>query len=440
MAKSRIYKDLLVCMNGEEVGRLTPPSATGPIMFVYSDIWLKAENKRAVSLSMPLGGQTYRGGVVENFFDNLLPDNETVRKRIQARFGASGNRCFDLLWHIGRDCVGALQLLPESEALPEIKKIEAEPLTDAQISDTLQNYQTMPLGMSRDNEFRISIAGAQDKTALLWYNNQWCRPTGATPTSHIIKLPIGQTGRMDLSESVENEWLCHLILKEYNLPTADCAITFFDDTKALVVRRFDRRLSMNGTWIIRLPQEDMCQALGFPSALKYEQDGGPGIEKIMHLLLGSEKSTADRYNFIKSQLLFWILAAIDGHAKNFSVFLSPDNRYHLTPMYDVMSAHPLVKLGQIKTSRLKMAMAVDGKNRHYHWERMFHRHWINTARRCFFPVNDLRAILDDLLGNMAAVIDSVKNTIPSGFSAQIADSIFDGMEFSKEYFAAKMTE
>ena len=168
--------------------------------------------------------------------------------------------------------------------------------------------------------------------------------------------------------------------------------------------------------------------------MKYEQDGGPGIEKIMHFLLGSENSVADRYNFIKSQLLFWVLAAIDGHAKNFSIFLSANNAYHLTPMYDVMSAHPLVNLEQIKTSRLKMAMAVDGKNRHYHWERMFHRHWINTARRCFFPVDDLTAILDDLLGNMAAVVDSVKNAIPSGFSAQIADSIFDGMEFSKEYF------
>ena len=436
MAKSRTSRELLVYMNGENVGRLTT-SATGQLLYSYNEGWLLSENRRSLSLSMPLSSQVYRGQVVENFFDNLLPDTDAVRRRIQTRFGAASNRCFDLLWHVGRDCAGAIQLLPESATLPEIKKIEAEPVTNSQIANILQNYKTMPLGMAKDDVFRISIAGAQEKTALLWHEGQWCRPVGATPTSHIIKLPIGHVGGMDLSDSVENEWLCHLILKAYNIPAADAAMNNFEGTKALVVTRFDRRLSFDGTWIIRLPQEDLCQALNVSPALKYEQDGGPGIEKIMDLLLGSDNSLSDRYIFIKTQLLFWLLAAIDGHAKNFSIFLLQGDKYHLTPMYDVMSAHPLVQSEQIRMQRLKMAMAVSGKNRHYHWERILNRHWINTSRTCRFPLDDLKRILDELFGEMPLVIDQVKNQLPPDFPSHIANSIFNGMGFAREYFVQK---
>jgi len=174
-------------------------------------------------------------------------------------------------------------------------------LTDAELAEILRNYRTVPLSMQQDTDFRISIAGAQEKTALLWHDNRWCRPTGVTPTSHIFKLPIGQTPRINLADSVENEWLCHLFLKEYGIPVADARIATFEDVKVLVVERFDRRTSTDGSWIIRLPQEDMCQAMGVPPVFKYEEDGGPGIRKIMDLLLGAETATADRRLFMKAR-------------------------------------------------------------------------------------------------------------------------------------------
>ena len=121
---------------------------------------------------------------------------------------------------------------------------------------------------------------------------------------------------------------------------------------------------------MRLPQEDMCQVLGVSPNIKYESDGGPGIESIMRFLLQSQESKHDRTLFFKSQVLFWLLAAIDGHAKNFSIFIEPMGRFRMTPLYDIMSAHPLLENKNLQEKKIKMAMALSGKNRHYHWYSM----------------------------------------------------------------------
>ena len=432
MGRKRQGSELFIFMNGEKVGQLTR-TAGGRLECRYADSWLNSAAGRGLSLSMPLTDQVYSGQVVENYFDNLLPDSQPIRDRIQKRFGAQSNRGFDLLWHIGRDCIGAIQLLPEDRA-PDVHHIEAEPLTDADIAQTLKNYATMPLGMQQDKDFRISIAGAQEKTALLKHHGQWHRPLGATPTSHLFKLPIGRIDHsgIDLSDSVENEWLCLAILTTYGLPTAPSEIMVFAGTKALVVERFDRRWSTDHSWLIRLPQEDMCQALNVPPALKYESDGGPGIEAIMTLLLGSARSLEDRRTFMTQVFLFWLLGAIDGHGKNFSIALGPGGSFQLTPAYDVISAYPLIASKQLNRKRLTMAMSLQGKNRHYHWERMFRRHWLGTAKRCKFPAEEMNHIIDESLDKLDGVIEQVRNLLPKGFPEEIASSIFEGMRTARE--------
>jgi serine/threonine-protein kinase HipA len=434
VARPRTRIPLIIYINGEKVGRLsfTP---TGKMQLVYDPSWLISESSRPLSLSLPLGHHPISGIAVESFFDNLLPDNDAIRKRIQTRFGAASDRCFDLLWHIGRDCVGAVQLLPETEEPLSIMSITADPLTDAEIAGTLKNYRSMPLGMQNKSDFRISIAGAQEKTALLWHDNHWCRPHGVTPTTHIFKLPIGQPPRINLSDSVENEWLCHRILKEYDIPVANAEICIFEDVKTLVVERFDRRMSQDGSWIIRLPQEDMCQALAVPPVFKYEEDGGPGICRIMDLLLGSENSSADRRMFMKAQVLFWLLGAIDGHAKNFSIYLLPRGAYRMTPLYDVMSAYPIVARKDIHPREMKMAMSVDGKNKHYSWNGILRRHWSSMSRKARFPEEELVSIINELLDPMDAVISGIASTLPAGFPSVVAEPIFSGMREAKAKLA-----
>jgi serine/threonine-protein kinase HipA len=337
------------------------------------------------------------------------------------------------LWHIGRDCVGAIQLFPEDIPV-DVHKIESEPLSDADIAATLQGYRTMPLGMGQGKEFRISLAGAQEKTAFLRCNNEWHRPLGTTPTSHIFKLPIGRIehSNLDLSDSVENEWLCHAVLKAYGLPVAHTEMMSFAGVKALVVERFDRRWAEDRTWLIRLPQEDMCQALGISPALKYESDGGPGIAQIMEFLLGSSNGLTDRKTFMTQVFLFWVMGAIDGHAKNFSISLRPGGAFQLTPAYDVISVYPLVRKGQYEQKKVSMAMSLKGKRRHYLWEEMFHRHWISTAKRCNFPEDEMAQIIERVQAELDRVIAQVEGELPKQFPDDVATPIFEGMKRARE--------
>ena len=160
--------------------------------------------------------------------------------------------------------------------------------------------------------------------------------------------------KLDMRNSVENEWLCSLILREFGLPVADCRPMQFEDVKALVVLRFDRAWwthPSGDSRLVRLPQEDMCQATGVPPEAKYEADGGPGMDRILGVLDGSMTREQDRRNFFKTQLLFWMLCATDGHVKNFSLFLRPGGRYQLTPLYDVLSAYPVLGRGRRRCRR-----------------------------------------------------------------------------------------
>jgi len=440
MARKKQQQTLYVYMNGIRVGTLAR-ELNNTLTFTYDQDWLIWDGARPISLSMPLTEIPYKGHLVDCYFDNLLPDSNLIRKRIQARFSVPSDNCFDLLAQIGTDCIGALQLLTQVK-VTNVKTVRANPINDKNIATLLKHYQTAPLGMDRETDFRISIAGAQEKTALLWHQNKWFLPQGTTPTNYIIKLPIGQIKHsgIDLSDSVENEWLCLKILAAYNLPVNDAHIVNFEDVKTLVISRFDRRWSEDGKWIIRLPQEDLCQALGVAPGLKYESDGGPGIQAIMNFLLGSQNALLDRKQFMKSVFLFWVMGAIDGHAKNFSISIESQGRYQLTPLYDVMSAYPLAAKRQLEWRDLKMAMALKSKNKHYLWSNIQIRHWFAMAAQCQFPESIMQNIIDDVFDNMETVINQVTVSLPKNFPKQISEPIFNGMRQIKNRCAVSINK
>jgi len=373
----------------------------------------------------------YRGDLVESYFDNLLPDSIDIRRRVQARFGAASMSAFDLLSEVGRDCVGAVQLLPPDQPSENVRQIDGEALDEEGVADELRvATSSASLGQRDDDAFRISIAGAQEKSALLFHKNQWHRPSGATPTTHIFKLPLGRVGNMqaDLSTSVENEWICRQIVHAFGIPAANCQIADFEDQHVLIVERFDRRLAKDKTWWIRLPQEDMCQATGTPPAVRYEADGGPGITDIAALLLGSRNAVVDRRTFFKTQVLFWMLCATDGHAKNFSVFIEPYGRFSLTPSYDVISAYPILGGGknQLAPQKAKLAMAVRGKNRHYRWAEIQARHWISMAKEIGLEATSEEDILH-IADGAETVAETVSAMLPRGFPGEVSDPILDGL-------------
>ncbi|NUX53982.1 type II toxin-antitoxin system HipA family toxin [Paraburkholderia youngii] len=420
-------------MNGLRVGAWE--TARSAERLTYADEWIDDPQGRPLSLSLPFtpGNQPYRGQIVADYFDNLLPDSEPIRRRIAARYRTGSTAPFALLTTLGRDCVGALQLLPPDEEPSDLTSIHGRELSDSDIAALLRGTTTAaPLGQHDPLEdLRLSIAGAQEKTALLRHHNRWLLPEGSTPTTHIFKLPLGLVGNMraDMRTSVENEWLCSRIVEAYGLPVARCEIARFDEQKVLIVERFDRRLSSDATWIVRLPQEDMCQATGTSALHKYESDGGPGIEAIMEILAGSARATTDRRNFFATQLVFWLLAATDGHAKNFSIAHLPGNRYEATPLYDVLSAHPIIGsgAGRLAAQKVKLAMAVRGKNVHYLLNQIQRRHWVAEGQRVGFSATDVDALIDQLSAQTETVIDTVSSRLPPDFPLDVADAVFDGM-------------
>jgi serine/threonine-protein kinase HipA len=235
--------------------------------------------------------------------------------------------------------------------------------------------------------------------------------------------------RADMRTSVENEWLSSKIVAAYGLSVARCEIDRFADQKVLVVERFDRRLSGDKTWILRLPQEDMCQATGTPALQKYEADGGPGIEKIMEVLSGSARARADRSAFFMTQIVFWLLAATDGHAKNFSIAHLPGSHYESTPLYDVLSAHPIIGAGrnQFAAQRVRLAMAVRSKNAHYLISEVERRHWIAQGKRVGLSAADVEQMIGELTARTPSVIDEVAALLPRDFPMDVADAVFNGM-------------
>jgi serine/threonine-protein kinase HipA len=432
-------RSLAVWANGVRVGEWRLPSR-GATEFQYDAAWLAAPEARPLSLSLPLtiDRVPHRGTAVEAYFDNLLPDSEVIRRRLQERFHTASRGAFDLLTAIGRDCVGAVQLLPPDETPADIRVIQAEPLGEASIGAELAGVTSPASPGLGPDEFRISIAGAQEKTAFLRHKGRWCRPQGSTPTTHIFKLPLGLVGgrQADMRASVENEWLCARLVAAFGLPVAHCEIGEFGTHKALIVERFDRQLHSSGKFWLRLMQEDFAQATGTAWHHKYQSDGGPGVMDLASILRGSTEAARDLETLFRAQLVFFLLAATDGHAKNFSIRILPGGRFQLTPLYDVLSAWPVIgkRANEIPLGKVKLAMALPGERPRYLWSALQLRHFETLGRKLGLGEAASRLILQTLEA-VPGAIDATGSALPKGFPAGVAARIFDGMRAAAKVLA-----
>jgi serine/threonine-protein kinase HipA len=421
MARRPAHIPLNVFLNGRLVGVLRRES-NGAIDFRYDRHWLAWESALPVSLSLPLREDRYVGAPVINVFDNLLPDSDVIRRRLAERVGAGGTDAYSLLAVLGHDCVGALQFLPDGIDPGPAGKIVGKPVDETEIANIIQNLAAAPLGMGEDEDFRISIAGAQEKTALLRRDGKWYKPMGSTATTHILKPQIGRLPNgIDLSNSVENEFLCLKLLSALGVPAADAEIADFGGRRTLIVERFDR-LWTGDNRLLRLPQEDFCQALSVPPTRKYQSENGPGMKDILQLLKGSDVPDDDLATFMRANIAFWLLGATDGHAKNFSVFLTSGGRFRMTPLYDVLSAQPSLDANQIQRKQFKLAMSV-GKSRHYAMSDILPRHFIQTAEIAGVGAALVRAIFKDVAENAVQAIGAAIDELPDGFPETMTDSI-----------------
>jgi serine/threonine-protein kinase HipA len=451
MVSARSRRPLDIWMNGERVGAWSPRRGSATA-FQYAERWIDSPRSRALSLSLPIlpNNAAHRGPHVDAWFDNLLPDSQRIRERIRTRFGTQTADPFDLLAAIGRDCVGAVQVLPEGAEAPDVRTISSHQLSAADVAKRLRAATSArTLGDEDGLDFRISLAGAQEKTALLRLDGAWHVPTGATPTTHILKLPLGRIGNLqaNMQDSVENEWLCLQLLGELGFDVAATEMARFQDdageVKALVVERFDREFVADNeehpAWIVRLPQEDMCQATGTSPDDKYEADGGPGVPRILGLLQAGLEPARDAVTFATTQLAFWLLAAPDGHAKNFSIFLTRDG-YRLAPLYDVLSAWPIIGTGQGEWAYqdARLAMAIRGSRPHRALGRIARRHWAKLARDTAVP--DAFDAMVALVERADDALSRVEQRLPADFPGYVWERFASGVRMHRTRFLEALTQ
>lgn len=357
-----------VYISGRQVGELHHLQG-GKLSFSYNDAWMNGRVAIPLSLSMPTITKTYKGKVVGAFLWGLLPDNEQTLARWAQRFQVSARNPFALLKNVGRDCAGAVQFLPHGEEISHAEDVEL--LTDEQIGDRLRDLRRDGAATRRIGDpGQFSLAGAQAKTAFHFDKaiGRWGIPLGDTPTTHIFKPPMPH-----LHGHTENEHFCLQLARMLGMDAAHSEVLDFGGEKAIVVERYDRR-DVNGR-IIRIHQEDMCQALSVMPTLKYENQGGPGIVTISNKVLSaSQDPVRDRQTFMEANIFNWIIGGTDAHAKNYSMLLGALGEARLAPLYDISSILPHLSEGEIPADMrdLKLAMKID---KTYPLDEVMPRHW-----------------------------------------------------------------
>ena len=338
-----------VLIAGVPAGILTQ-GASGVLSFQYF------RDYRGVPLSsaMPLSTATYHDKIVAPYLWGLLPEDPAVRRSTASDAGISPNNPFALLRVIGLDCPGAVQFCQqESNASREERLI---PLSESEIARRLSQGRAGGHRWTTENE-RWSLGGQQNKFALRLDGGCWFSCEGAAATTHIFKSGID-----GLSHQALNEYVCMRLAAKLGIPTAKVEYHEFKGEPAIIIERYDRR-SENGH-IVRLHQEDLCQALGCLPENKYASDGGPSCPDVLALLM-STSSTAqiNAAEFLQMLLFNYLIAATDAHAKNYSILLDASGVHRLAPMYDVASIAPYTDPAKWKVKPPKLAMSIGGENR-----------------------------------------------------------------------------
>jgi serine/threonine-protein kinase HipA len=409
---------LVVVLEDVVAGTLTR-SAGGRLAFVYDEDYRRRSEATPLSLSLPKQIREHAGARLEAWLWGLLPDNDAVLRRWARQFHVSASSPFALLsTQVGEDCAGAVQFITPDRVDELLERTGSVSwLTDEEVAERLRDLRadtTAWLGRSFTGQF--SLAGAQAKTALLHQDDRWGIPSGATPTTHILKPAVAGLDDHDLNE--------HLSLdaaRRAGLIAARTRIERFAEETAVVVTRYDRT---TGETIRRVHQEDLCQALGIPPTRKYQNEGGPSPSQIVRLLRSAMRPAAAEdavRRFADALAWNWLIAGTDAHAKNYSLLLAgPEAR--LAPLYDIASALPY----GTHERKLRLAMKLGGDYRVY----PHHNPWPRTARGLGLDpttladrVRELAKLAPDAVAEAAATpeVRALNRPLPATLLDLVAD-------------------
>jgi serine/threonine-protein kinase HipA len=404
--------NLAVHMSGQLVGTLDAADRRS-LRFTYDPDYAAGPASTPLSVSMPLRISPYQHATIHPYLWGLLPDNDRVLERWAREFGCSPTDVAGLLRGIGGDVAGAAQYVAPHTTPEESLPGDVEWLSDDDVAQFLRDLRRDTTTWRPHPEGRWSLAGAQAKIALLYDQaaDRWGIPCGSTPTTHIVKPAIGGLDDFDI-----NEHLCLAAARRAGLIAATTSIRTFGDQRALVVERYDRIVDDSGA-VVRVHQEDLCQALSVHPDRKYELDGGPGAEQLGRLIreVAGDRDVA---RFFDAVVYNWLVLATDGHAKNYSLLLS-GHQVRLAPLYDIASA--LAHLDHPRKAR--MAHKIGGENRPTFIQR---RHWERMARSLGLGSDEAHARITALAARLPdALRDTASESHLTVDEQRIADAIRD---------------
>ncbi|ELA8065411.1 HipA domain-containing protein [Vibrio parahaemolyticus] len=408
--------------NNMLVGQFVQQSKTN-LSFSYSDEWLAYDSAFPLSLSLPLVKGECASFYALNFIHNLLPDLKEERFSLAHSMGVQSNDVLTLLSKVGHDCTGGISFT-ESREPPNIgwkyREISASELNEL----VTRRKSFLPCF----GDYRPCVSGTQRKTTLMKTNGRWYVPQGTAFSSHIVKYPMDvitqSNSVLDMSSSIENEFICTQIAKKLGFKVPDMEIiTAESGAKALAVKRFDRCFGDGA--VTRRHQEDFCQIFGVPEHLKYQSESNLGVSKIVDVLSLSAERKANNHDFFKFMVLQYFLGATDGHLKNFSVHIAPGGHYQLTPFYDLLSAYPAVGATGLNKRKLKLAMGLKASRGYkYQINKICLRHIEQTASQFGISNTNCHEIVSDFLSQFSNALSSIDKQYPEKEFTLVKDAIF----------------
>ena len=329
--------------------------------FHYTAQWLDTPHAFSLSISLPLHSEEHSGQHVKSFFANLLPEAAT-RQLVARRLGISERNDFMLLKRIGGECAGAITLLPQPLRPESSDHYAYRSLSREQLADLIENIPRRPL-LAGDAHVRMSLAGAQEKLALFHKEGVFSIPLNNAPSNCILKPAMAH-----FPSSIENEYFCMTLAADLGMAVPRVSILQVKDQKALLVERYDRVFKNDR--LTRLHQEDFCQAMGLSHELKYQVEGGPGLEDCFELVRKhSSNPIKDMQRLLQWVFFNCFMGNMDAHAKNLSLLHCP-RQLRLAPFYDILCTNIYPDLSR------KLAMKIGGENR---LEWIMERHWKRFA-------------------------------------------------------------
>jgi serine/threonine-protein kinase HipA len=410
-----------VYLNKDFVGLLSQDDA-GELTFSYAAEYLQAGGRK-ISLLFPVGGltHTWTGVAVKAFFAGLLPE-ESVRQRLAGYLGLSEKNVFSLLEAVGGECAGALALYPHGEK-PAPATYEAETLDTLRLKEILELIKRRPM-LAGDGGYRLSLAGAQDKLAVGFKNNQVLLMKGGAPTTHILKPMIER-----VKDSAHNELFCMKLAHKMGIEVPHASLHYVDDTPYYLVERYDRVMDNHGG-VTRLHQEDFCQAMGISPEIKYQAEGGPDIGQCQSLISQNvAKPAVDQIKFLNRIIFNYLIGNADAHGKNFSLLYLGD-KPELAPAYDLLSTAVYLDLSE------KMAMKIGGEYK----PRNIYRHnffrLVPETKAAQTSINKQITVMTDKIYDAAVTLKS--DLEQEGLCSEIFETILGVIKVRVQKLSAKV--